>query len=556
MIHRGQGGSARSVGGMGQVPGMSFDCRFRSVLRGPAGVSPPVLPLPPHDKGERMIRRLAILAACAAFLAGLAGEAPAQQEVVVGPVNKAELNTGRVTVMTGGIDGLHRSYLDLAGDMASVLDQEGDLRVLPIMGRGPIENIRDLLHLQGIDVGVVHSDVLTYLKKTKTFPSAPRRLRYIAKLEDEVFHVIAHRDIASLEDLNGKRVIAGPTPAAGATVSAITLMGLLGVKPELATEDWATALEQVRKGEVAAVVYSGEAGAAPIRGLEPGEALKLLPLPIDDSLSDTYGPATLTAADYPNLLAEGETLETLQFGSVMVVYDWESDTERYQTVARFTEKLFDSLEQLRQPERNAAWQAFDPAAEVPGWTRFKPAEDWLAAHPKIIAEAQKGALTDLQTAFQTFMEQESEEAGRKLQAEDTERLFKAFLSWTDSQAEAVIPINRTDVKGIAGFVGTIKARTVEVTADSGRERALMLTPDLKGLAPGPHALRLAEATSCGAPADGQEGDLPDLVVAADGSATGAIVAPNLTLADLFGRAIVIQASDAADSAGQACGVIE
>ena len=42
----------------------------------------------------------------------------------------------------------------------------------------------------------------------------------------------------------------------------------------------------------------------------------------------------------------------------------------------------------------------------------------------------------------------------------------------------------------------------------------------------------------------------------DGSATGAIVAPRLTLADLFGRAIVIQASGAEDSTGQACGVIE
>jgi hypothetical protein len=47
-----------------------------------------------------------------------------------------------------------------AADLASVLDDGDDLRILPIVGRGSVQSIADILFLKGVDVGIVRSDTL------------------------------------------------------------------------------------------------------------------------------------------------------------------------------------------------------------------------------------------------------------------------------------------------------------------------------------------------------------------------------------------------------------
>ena len=42
--------------------------------------------------------------------------------------------------------------------MARVLD-DGNMRVLPILGKGPVRNVVDILNLKTIDMGMVVSDV-------------------------------------------------------------------------------------------------------------------------------------------------------------------------------------------------------------------------------------------------------------------------------------------------------------------------------------------------------------------------------------------------------------
>ena len=95
---------------------------------------------------------------------------------------------------------------------------------------------------------------------------------------------------------------------------------------------------------------------------------------------------------------------------------------------------------------------------------------------------------------------------------------------------------------------------------------LLIVPNLHGLDPGPHALHIHENPDCGPSADGNPagaagshydphgtnvhagpykeghlGDLPNLIVEADGSAQIAILAPRPTLADIRGRALMLHA---------------
>ena len=67
-------------------------------------------------------------------------------------------------------------------------------------------------------------------------------------------------------------------------------------------------------------------------------------------------------------------------------------------------------------------------AEVPGWTRFQAAQDWLA-HQQI-ANTQA-----VQARFNTFLTQAAP-AGGKLSDASREALFQQFLTWDRKRAAA------------------------------------------------------------------------------------------------------------------------
>src|ERR1700750_3413946 len=50
--------------------------------------------------------------------------------------------------------------LRLAAEMARVVDDGDNLHVLPIVTRGPTENVNSLLYLRGIDLAIINSDSL------------------------------------------------------------------------------------------------------------------------------------------------------------------------------------------------------------------------------------------------------------------------------------------------------------------------------------------------------------------------------------------------------------
>src|SRR5947208_151080 len=115
---------------------------------------------------------------------------------------KAQANRGTIGVISGGIDG---TYIRIAADLSAVLEEPNTLRILPVLGKGSVQNVADLLYLRGIDVGIVQSDVLAYVKRDKAYSGIERRLQYIAKLYNEEFHLLAGKDVGSVADLAGQK---------------------------------------------------------------------------------------------------------------------------------------------------------------------------------------------------------------------------------------------------------------------------------------------------------------------------------------------------------------
>jgi len=343
---------------------------------------------------------------------------------------REELNRGTVSIITGATEHVSNTDMPLVSEMADVLDERNELRVLRVIGSGSVQNVRDLLYLKGIDIAMVHSDVFTYLQQRNLYPTAEQKLRYIVNLYDELFHVVARQDIRDVKQLSGKKVVVGK-PNSGSETSAHTLFTILGVKPVYVHYDWKTALEKVRSGEAAAMVYPTP---KPSRFLQQtdGEGLHFLELPFNKELLKTYYPTVLSSKDYPNLVPPGQQVETLQFGALMAVYNWQSKTQRYAKVSKFVERFLDNLDNFKKPSRHPRWQKLDINSTLPGWKRYQPVQDWLAANARRPAKArQSGDSGDPVTKqFEGFLAYMRSKGGQSdAKGDELIKMFKEFQEW-------------------------------------------------------------------------------------------------------------------------------
>jgi TRAP transporter TAXI family solute receptor len=348
-------------------------------------------------------------------------KAPAQPLSYSEITERANQNT--VTIISGTPAG---TYLAVAYDMSAVLDDGDNLRVLAIAGKGSVQNVRDILHLRGVDMGIVQSDVMSHFKQNSELgPAIDQRLVYITKLYNEELHLVVNSQIKDIKELAGRKVNFAEV-GSGTQFSARLVFGFLGIKVEEVNMGQADALEKVKSGEIAGTVFIAGRPAAAIAKLPKDPDLKLLPVPYTQVLEDnSYLPATFTSQDYPNLVPAGQAVETIAVGAVLAVYNWPRNTDRYRRVANFIDALFSKFAEFQKPPRHPKWKEVNLAANLRGWQRFAAAQEWLEKGAAAAAEAPPGL--DLNLARQ----QAARAAPNNPAAQ--ERLFQEFLKWTKSQ---------------------------------------------------------------------------------------------------------------------------
>ena len=185
------------------------------------------------------IAMLLLLAGLLAFSTEKAADASGPNEW------REQINQGTVSIISGGING---TYIRVATDLASVLDDGNKLRVLPIMGKGSVQNIDDILYLRGIDVGIVQSDVFEFVKVQGKHPTIDSHVRYITKLYNEEFHLLAGPGIDSIDDLVNKKVNFGVS-GSGTYMTASLVFNIMGLDVEATTFDHRQLDGRFRKGQ-------------------------------------------------------------------------------------------------------------------------------------------------------------------------------------------------------------------------------------------------------------------------------------------------------------------
>jgi TRAP transporter TAXI family solute receptor len=332
------------------------------------------------------------------------------------------LNANTIAIVSGNPNA---TYMTIAYDLSAVLDDGDDFRILPVIGKGGGQNIKDVRFLKGVDLGITQSNLLPYFKRTNEIGPIDDKIVYIAKLFNEEMHLIVRADsgITSLTDLAGKKVNFSD-PGSGTQLSTRDVFEKLGIKAEEVNMGQGDAIEALKRGEIAATILIAGKPAGAMAKLKAQDGFRILPIAFSKPLQADYLPTMLSADDYPGLIAPGEKVETVAVSAVLIAFNWPKGSDRYRRIQTFVEHFFPRLADFQKPPRHPKWREANLAAVLPGWKRFEGADEWLRSRDKV-AEVDRAQ-------FGAFLAQRVSN-NAALSSEERDRLFQEFLTWSKAR---------------------------------------------------------------------------------------------------------------------------
>jgi uncharacterized protein len=319
----------------------------------------------------------------------------------------------------------------IAEDLASVVNDGATRRLVPVIGTGSLGNLIDLKLLRGIDMAILQADILDYAREQQRFPGIDGYVTYVTKLYNEEFHLLARRDIKTTADLVNKKVNVDLRDS-GTAIMAGRLFAHLKLGVILTNDASEAALAKLRDGEIAALAFVSGKPVPLFHDLREDDGLHLLALPFDAAVSPTYLPARLTSADYPGLVPQGGSIDTVAVGAVLVAANLPQGSDRDRNVANFVEAFFSGFPALLEPGHHAKWQEVSLAAELPGWRRYPPAEQWLQRN---LQAAKAPNPEDLEEMFARFVDERRQLTGGKpMTQQEKNDIFQQYQHWQADQA--------------------------------------------------------------------------------------------------------------------------
>jgi uncharacterized protein len=287
---------------------------------------------------------------------------------------------GEIGFMTGDRNG---TYYRVARDLQGAVGKHG-ISLMLRESKGSVDNLQKLAKTgENAALGIVQSDVISFLMRSPMPQSKEisRKLRIIAPLFPEEIHLLARKEIGSIEDLKDKRVVVGSS-GSGNMMTAVNLLSQLGIKPKRLFEvSSAEAIVAVMANRADAMVFVGGKPVPMFKNMEKLisagdvdmenliEQVHFLPIPADKA-QGIYEPATLSINDYSFIERD---VPTLAVRAVLVGYDFTlKNTPYYHTrckqLANFGRALAKSLPDL-QATGHPKWMEVDMQQDLKLWRR-------------------------------------------------------------------------------------------------------------------------------------------------------------------------------------------
>jgi TRAP-type uncharacterized transport system substrate-binding protein len=250
--------------------------------------------------------------------------------------------------------------------------------VLPVEGGAAVQNVEDVVFLRNIDLALTTQEAMNHLKATRELgPNLEEKVTYIATLFPNPLQILARSGAKSIKDLNGKKVNFNNKGSATAQFVPQIFKTLgVNVQQELFMAQ-GDALEKLRSGEIDATICSCPVPVPAFVNVKAEWGLRFVTVPYDKPLQATYLPASMRNEDYPALIEKEGVVDTIAAVTVLISFNWQKGTVRYQRTAKFVDAFFSKFSEFHKPPRHPLWQTVNLAATIPGWTRFGAAEEWL-----------------------------------------------------------------------------------------------------------------------------------------------------------------------------------
>jgi TRAP transporter TAXI family solute receptor len=279
------------------------------------------------------------------------------------------------------------TYIQIGQDLARYIAPLADIQLDALPSAGSAENVRRLRYEPGVKLALVQSDVYQAFLDEAAAGNAQARamiepLRVVMPLYNEEVYFVVRADspLSYVHDIRGLRISAGPV-GSGTALTTTTLYKLMYNEPLAdanvtfqSNEDGLAKLVTDRSVDVVAIIAGQPAKVLTDMKPESRKYVKLLRFDPNDAASQaalqTYFPATVRAASYPNLLTED--LPALAVKAYLVTYDFNlGNTREY--LRRFARAMCGNFFIL-QSNGHPKWREVDVA--LPdlgrGWRYYAP----------------------------------------------------------------------------------------------------------------------------------------------------------------------------------------
>jgi uncharacterized protein len=294
-----------------------------------------------------------------------------------GEQSASEREGGNLSVATGGTGGVYQVY---GGGLADLISDELEgYKATAETTSASVDNMK-LIAQKDTDVAFTLADTAIDAVEGRESFDEPLPIRALAQIYTNYTQIAttAGKDIASVEDLRGKRVSVGD-PGSGTEVIALRVLEDAGLDPDEDIDRSQLGVEEsvaaVKDGSIDAFFWSGGLPTGSVTDLATTEELVLVPndehVPkLQEQYGDAYQEASIPKDTYKGL---EEDVAVIGVPNLLVVHEEMDDDLAHDLTAL----LFEQKKRLTQvhPEaknldREAAQDVVPPVELHPGAQRY------------------------------------------------------------------------------------------------------------------------------------------------------------------------------------------